>query len=61
MTQSKNYDYHKLNMTLQVYRLGSSYVDLAAAGQDDLLQLGNEESYAHMLEISKAIANNESA
>jgi hypothetical protein len=30
---------------MNIYRLGNSYVDIACAGQDDLLQLGQEESF----------------
>ena len=34
---------------MNIYRLGSSYVDIACAGQDDMLQLGQEESYQALL------------
>jgi len=39
-------------MSLNIYRLGESYADIASAGQDDLLQLGNEESYSDMVNAS---------
>ena len=53
-TTSKNYDYHKLVLPLNIYRLGSSFIDVAGSGRDDLLQLGGEEGlsviYKHVKE-----------
>ena len=45
-TISKSYEYHKLSMPVQVYRLGVTFVEIAGAGQDEMLQVGSEESYA---------------
>ena len=46
ITQSRNYDYHKLQMTLNIYRLGTSFSEVVSSGRDDMLQLGHEESYS---------------
>ena len=53
VTQSRNYDYHKLVLPLNIYRLGHTYIDIAAAGRDDFLQLGTEESLLQMTQKSK--------
>jgi hypothetical protein len=44
-------------MTLNIYRLGESFGDVAATGQDDLLQLGNEDSYHDMVNIAQEQKN----
>ena len=44
-TTSKHYDYHKNVLNMNIYRLGSSFLDIASVGQDDLVQLGHEDSY----------------
>lgn len=36
-TTSKNFDYHKLVIGLNVYRLGIGFIDLVAAGSDQAL------------------------
>ena len=33
-------------MPLQVYRLGVTFAEIAGAGQDEMLQMGSEESFA---------------
>lgn len=43
-TFSRNFDYHRLNLPLAIYRLGSSYIDIVSVGQDDTLQLGTEDT-----------------
>ena len=32
-------------MPLQVYRLGVTFTEIAGAGQDEMLQIGSEESF----------------
>lgn len=53
MTQSRNYDYHKLILPLNIYRLGHTYIDIACTGQDDYLQLGAEEGLLQVTQKSK--------
>jgi len=36
-TTSKSYDYHKLCMPVQIYRLGVTFTEIAGAGQDEML------------------------
>lgn len=53
VTQSRNYDFHKLVLPLNIYRLGHTYIDIACAGQDDYLQLGSEEGLLQVTQRSK--------
>lgn len=36
-TTSKSYDYHRLCMPVQIYRLGVTFMEIAGAGQDEML------------------------
>ena len=53
LTSSRNYDFHKLVLPLNIYRLGHTYIDIACAGQDDFLQLGTEEGLLQVTQRSK--------
>ena len=34
---------------MNIYRLGNSYVDIASVGHDEMMQLGQEESYQNLI------------
>ena len=54
ITISKNYDYHKLLIPINIYRLGRSFIDVVSTGRNDMLQLGTEEGF---IEVTSKLSN----